>query len=580
MSDFILAENGRACGICMTADAPAAAKTAAAELNRCFARMGLAAPEVPVRTGTPAAGEIGIGNPDGCGCEELRIRVRDGILWLSGGARGVLYAAYELLERLGCRFLTADCEIFPPLPADGKLTVPGDTEISQKPVFEYRETYWTGATPDFAPRLRLNGVLDRGIAPEYGGDVHYAGFVHTLGALAEMEGDCTDRQPCLSDEQVFQTVLRNLRRRLTEDPQAAIASVSQNDSHDWGRGCPCPACRAKDEAEGSPMGSLLPFVNRIARAIEPDYPGTAIDTLAYRYTRRAPATLQAAENVIVRLCSIECCFSHPIERCDAAIYAVEDDGFASTLRRWKQHSRRIYLWDYTTNFRNYNAGFPNFGVLRQNLRFFAENNVRGVFEQGNRQSPNGEFDDLRTYLLGKLLWDPYMTEETCQQHMDDFLRGYYGPGAPAIRRYLDRMQRGAADSHFGIYFEDPTEIYVDPDTDGDRSDRAEAFLRKGRADFEEALAAARTEQQAAHIRRSAVQLDVYAWYCRRLAWQALPEDSVDRPAAEAALRAAGEKLLASMRAAGILRMHESASQETGFTVSGEDLLVSPALWGA
>ena len=577
MKEFVLIENGHSCNVCIAASAPESAKTASGELCRCLSGMGADVPEV--RIGTPHEGEICIGAADDCACEELRIQVRDGILWLDGGKRGVLYSAYELLERLGCRFLAADCEVLPPLPADGRLTLPGDTYISQTPVFEYREAYWKGVTPEFAPRLRLNGVLGMGIKPEYGGDIHYAGFVHTLGDLSEMEQPYTDRQPCLSDENVFQTVVRNLRRRLDEDPTATIASVSQNDSHEWGRGCQCAACRAKDEAEGTPMGSLLQFVNHVAEDIAPDYPDVAIDTLAYRYTRRAPATLQANDNVIVRLCSIECCFSHPIESCDSTVYSVEDGSFADTLRKWGQHCRRVYIWDYTTNFRNYNVGFPNFGVLRQNLRFFAQNNVRGVYEQGNRQSVNGEFDDLRSYLLGKLLWDPYMDEQTYMRHMDDFLSGYYGPGAPAIRRYLDRMQRGAADSHFGIYFEDPTQVYVDPDTDGDTVCRAEAFLRKGRADFAEALAAAKTDAQAAHIRRSAVQLDVYCWYCRRLELQALSPDDPDFPAAEDALRAAGKQLLTSARAAGITRMHESGSQDADFTVTEQDMLTQPAFWG-
>ena len=37
-----------------------------------------------------------------------------------------------------------------------------------------------------------------------------------------------------------------------------------------------------------------------------------MDTLAYRYTRQAPKTIKPADNVIIRLCSIECCFSHPL----------------------------------------------------------------------------------------------------------------------------------------------------------------------------------------------------------------------------------------------------------------------------
>lgn len=558
MKDFVLARGGQVCRLCIAPDAPATAPAAAGELARCLAAQCGQVP--PIIQGTPRVGDVCLGGRSAdCAEEELRLRVDGGILWLDGGRRGLLYAAYELLERLGCRFFAADCEL---LPAAEQLLLPGDTDVRQTPVFEYRDAYWYGVTPDFAPRLRLNAVLQDGkdIPAALGGSVRYNGFVHTLGALAELEkdeeGTYTDRQPCLSKEETFQTVLKNLRQNLAADPGARIASVSQNDSHDWDRGCQCPACRAKNEAEGGAMGSLLPFVDRVAEAIAPEYPDLAIDTLAYRYTRKAPATLKARDNVIVRLCSIECCFAHPIESCADAMLPVEDAGFADTLRQWADHCERIYIWDYTTNFRCYNGPFPNFGVLRQNLRFFAQNKVRGVFEQGNSQSPNGEFGPLRTYLLGKLLWDPLMSEETYQRHIDEFLAGYYGPGAPALRRYLDRLQAAAQKVHFGIYFEDPVALFTDPARKQRDLVGARRFLQAGRQDFVRARALASPVQRT-RIGRAEVQLDIYEWYLCRAQRDALPEGDPRRAEAAAALRTAGRALYAHALAYGIRYMHES-----------------------
>lgn len=579
MSEFVLARGGRVCRICLAPQAPQTAATAAGELARCLKAQCGTAPEM--YCGTPQAGELCLGARSGdCEKEELRLCVEEGILWLDGGERGLIYAAYELLERLGCRFFTADCEY---LPTAEELTLPEDTHVVQKPLFEYRSAYWYGVDAAFAPKLRLNAVKDDPISEKWGGDVHYNGFVHTLGDLAEMEkvdGDYLDRQPCLTSEKTFETVVKNLRGRLREDPSAAIASVSQNDSHEYGRGCGCSACRALDEAEGTPMGSLLTFVNRVADTLKPEYPALAIDTLAYRYTRKAPAVLCARDNVIVRLCSIECCFSHPIAECDTAIYAVEDESFAATLRSWAKHCGRIYIWDYTTNFRNYHVSYPNFGVLRQNLRFFAENHVRGVFEQGDRQTVNGEFGLLRAYLLGKLLWDPYMSEETYLRHMDEFLTGYYGAGGPALRRFIDRLQAAAARVHFGIYFEDPTTLFTDPGRETIDLAGAEAFLQKGREDFAQARAVA-TPVQRTRLERAELQLDVYEWYLRRAQMEALPEEADDaRAAARTAVQAAGEVLYAHALAHGITYMHESfASGDYRFDNGGVDFLQQPAFWG-
>ena len=48
-----------------------------------------------------------------------------------------------------------------------------------------------------------------------------------------------------------------------------------------------------------------------------------------------------------------------------------------------------------------------------------------MFEQGNREV-GGEFAELRTYLISKLLWNPYDNVDTL---MNDFLNGYYGAAA-------------------------------------------------------------------------------------------------------------------------------------------------------
>ncbi len=578
MSEFVLTRAGWACDVCIDPAAPATAAAAAELLCKKLAAVCGVTPTL--RTGAAAAGDICLGaRSAACGADELRVTVADGVLWLDGGKRGIVYAVTALLEQLGYRFFAPDCQ---PVPAGPELTLPADFALCQTPVFEYRNSHWHGVTPAFAPLLRLNACSQGPLAEELGGDIHYAGFVHTLGDLAEMEkidGEYTDRQPCLCDEKVFETVVKNLRKRLQEDPTAAIASVSQNDSHDWGRGCQCEKCRALDEAEGSDMGSLLHFVNRVAETLAPEFPDVAFDTLAYRYTRRAPAKAKSRENVIVRLCSIECCFSHPIAECNETIIPVDDEPFADTLRSWAAHSDRIYIWDYTTNFRNYNSLFPNFGVLRPNLKFFADNNVKGVFEQGNNQDINGEFGELRAYLLAKLLWDPYMSEETYSRHMDEFLAGYYGAGWQAIRRFIDRMQAAGSRSHFGIYYEDPTTLFTDP-TQPMGLAGAEKFYADGRADFAQARTLADPAQRT-RLERAEIQLDVYSWYLCRARRDALPQEDADgRAAMEKAMVDAADVIYAHVKAAGIRYMHESfASQPYTFDTKPVDPLRQPAFWG-
>ena len=122
---------------------------------------------------------------------------------------------------------------------------------------------------------------------------------------------------------------------------------------------------------------------------------------------------------------------------------------------WGKICDRIYVWDYTTNFRYYIAPFSNFGAIRENMKFYHENGVRGMFPQGNSQSISGEFGELRAYLLAKLMWNPYMSEEEYSRHMNEFLKAYYGDGWVYIRQFIDKTTQlvANADSCINIYEE-------------------------------------------------------------------------------------------------------------------------------
>ncbi len=406
--------------------------------------------------------------------------------------RGVVYGVYAFMEDyLGVRFLSSrDCRVCSEI-----LPVPLDLRRIENPGFMSRDVFWfdllhPAATSDFdfPSALRTN----HGEMPHVGGGVSYAGpFVHTLPDLAGTAHE-PGVQPCLSDENTFQTVRKNVLKWLDENPNAKIISVSQNDSYADQLGCQCPACRAIDEREGTPMGSLLTFVNRIADSIKEDYPDVWVDTLAYRYTRKAPKTIVPADNVLIRLCSIECCFSHPLDdpTCPQNLAFVKD------IEEWSAICKHLYIWDYTTDFLFYLAPFPNFDVLRRNVQFFKSHNVIGMFEQGNYQSLSGEFGELRAYLLAKLLWNPDMSEEEYNAHMAQFLAAYYGPGWEAIRTYIRETSCLAAERHMAIY--DHPHIILPL---GEGNCRSTRFIGL----WDDALAAAETESEIRNCRTGRIQ---------------------------------------------------------------------------
>lgn len=377
--------------------------------------------------------------------EEIIVRSAGGDLVLAGGSpRGTLYAVYTFLEDVvGCRWWTSTASRMPWKPS---LSIP-TVSLRYNPPLEYREPYWYVAFDEaWAARNKANGTRAGGDALR-GGRQLYEGFVHTFYALippgkyfaahpewfSEIDGKRTSEnaQLCLTNEEMRLELVRNLKERLLADPEATIASVSQNDC--FGN-CTCPKCRAVDEEEGGPAGSLLRFVNAVAADIEPEFPGLAIDTLAYQYTRQPPRLVRPRPSVIVRLCSIECSFGRPLD--DPRNKAFFDD-----LDGWSKIAGRLYIWDYTTNFSHYVQPHPNYGVLAPNIRLFVDRNVRGVFEQGAYQSWGSEMAELRAWMLAKLLWDPKLDEGKLRE---EFLAGYYGPAAGPMDDYLEGLEQALA----------------------------------------------------------------------------------------------------------------------------------------
>ncbi|RPJ38321.1 MAG: DUF4838 domain-containing protein, partial [Planctomycetaceae bacterium] len=310
------------------------------------------------------------------------------------------------------------------------------------PVLGYRSAFWFDAFDgDWAARNKCNGQAHR-LEAKHGGKHIYEGFVHTFYPLippqkyfaehpewfSEIDGKRTTdhAQLCLTNEDMRKELVKNLKERLRNNPAATIASVSQND---WIGNCKCKNCAAIEQEEGSPAGLMLRFVNAVAADIEQEFPNVAISTLAYQYTRKPPKITKPRDNVIVQLCSIECSFCKPLA--DERNKAFRDD-----IIGWSPMSKRLYIWDYTTNFRHHIMPHPNLRVLGPNVKFFADHNVKGIFEQGAYTTSGAEMAELRAWVLAKLLWDPSRDGEALT---NEFIEGYYGPAAPHIKAYLKVM---------------------------------------------------------------------------------------------------------------------------------------------
>ncbi|WP_430972286.1 DUF4838 domain-containing protein [Sunxiuqinia rutila] len=390
-------------------------------------------------------------------------------LLISGGdAQSTGYAVYEFLEQyVGCRWFSPSVE---QVPSSSTISLALPVNLVYTPEITTRTVHSRLFYEDhaFADHQKVTTEAFPGYVPE--------GRVHTFHRFVP-ELSFYDKHPeyyalrgkkrlptqlCLTNQEVLKIVIDSVQVWFDRYPNAQVISVSQNDNTQH---CQCENCQKIDEEEGSPSGSMIRFVNAVAQA----FPDKTISTLAYQYTRK-PCKTKPLDNVLVTLCSIECDRSAPIEE--------KCSDFAEDLIGWKQLTDHIRIWDYTTQFTNFLAPFPNMNTLQPNIQFFRDNHATWIFEQ-HSHNPS-ELFELRSYVTAKLLWNPDLDVEAI---INEFMQGYYEEAGPAIKKYIDLVHASLeSDPDFFLY------LYGDP-AQAFNSFLSPELLKQYNAFFDEAEAA-------------------------------------------------------------------------------------------
>ena len=125
---------------------------------------------------------------------------------------------------------------------------------------------------------------------------------------------------------------------------------------------------------------------------------------------------------------------------------------------------KIYIWDYPYDYVTTNAIFPILHTLREDMRYYVDHSVKGIFING--QTDASDFDDLKIYLLAKVMFDPYMSAEEYERHMMEFLEGYYGAGWKELYRFILMSEKASAKKQFDRWSPPQKVIPLKYDKDG------------------------------------------------------------------------------------------------------------------
>jgi hypothetical protein len=348
-------------------------------------------------------------------------------LFIEGGqARGCIYGVSELLEQyMGVNYYSPH---FAVIPEKKDIVIPA--------------LHIAGTSPNTYRNVNGNFVKDQNYKDFHRlhdiSDMFAEGyFVHTFHRLvpwheyfksnpeyfAFINGKRIIDQLCLTNEDVFQLVLKKLEQEMLLQTEKQVWSVSQDDNFSY---CQCENCLKIIEEEKSASGPIIHFVNRVAER----FPDKTISTLAYQYSRQAPAVTKPLDNVQIMLCTIE------LNRGEAIADDPRSSLFLKDLEDWGKISKHIFLWDYTVNFSHHISPFPNLHTLQPNIQLFTGNNVKEHFQQSNT-GVGHEFSELKSWMLAKLLWNP---DADVPALIHEFTEGFYGPAGVWIREYIDHLQ--------------------------------------------------------------------------------------------------------------------------------------------
>ncbi|WP_207632658.1 DUF4838 domain-containing protein [Foetidibacter luteolus] len=378
--------------------------------------------------------------PSTLGLDGVYMRVyKNELLLAGGGGTGVQNVVYEFLEKfLGCRYFASDAVL---LPRREKLSIPFSLNYTYTPRIKYRYINYSeafkGSYAAWNKLANISGNPNTVKMPGWGLPVHSLFklvppekyYANHPEYFALRDGKRVKTQLDLTNPEVVEIATSTLADIIKLHADDTYFSVSQMDNDGF---CQCENCERLVKEQNSQSGPIIDFVNKVAA----QFPDKTIVTLAYNYSRKAPATLKAIKNVAVYFCAtgVNRAISFEQDRSPGSVY--------SDLKEWKQKTDNIFFWDYVINFQHLYMPFPNLGILQPNIQFLSRNNVSYTFQQGWAFS-EGEFSELRCYIIAKLLWNPDINVSEAIKEFTDY---FYGAGGVYVNNYINALNKSVREN--------------------------------------------------------------------------------------------------------------------------------------
>ena len=392
------------------------------------------------------------------GREAFAIRTQpERLLLIAATDRGISHVGCRFLETVGCRWFYPNnhWEIIPTLP---QLTF--NQDITDRPTIAARSIFFSdgGFSDEGVPRgqsreprdlknWQRHNLLGASLGTSAGHmwqNVVNANL-DTLREhpeyFAEVKGKRTGRvlaadgKPVLDEQgrpkldqfaklELAQPAVRKMfadyvRARFLATPELDMVSLDPSDGGGHSE--------SKESLKlGSVSDAVFGLANEIAVMLQKEFPGKMVGLLAYNF-HIAPPSFKLEPNVYVEL---------------TAGFNMSKYSYAELFEMWPKKTSSLGFYEYFSVYDWDQDRLPGGRVaslswLKERIAFYAGMNGVSISAQsGNSWGPHGR----GYYLASKLMWDPRTDTDAL---LKDFYDKAYGPAAPIMKRYHERISPDA-----------------------------------------------------------------------------------------------------------------------------------------
>ena len=350
------------------------------------------------------------------------LRVAPTVVALSGvRSDGTLFAAYEMLERLGCRWFFPGQlgEVIP----QSKTVKLKACKTVQRPSLESRQIRFTGEV-----------AAD---VPNHNGDTHQARTQWLRRNRLSLEADDPDRlwqYISFEDPDDPAELDRPVNRAtdfFTDNPHKTWFSMCWADSN---------AKVTEDQALGihhpwdkryNATDAVIAFTNKAARKVAQQFPGRNINILAYMNYMIPPVSVKPDPSLGIYVTPIEACRRHVA----GTGQCWQRDAVMQTVKTWCELSDKVSVYDYEPAFLvDGGVPMPCVSRLRVELPLMHKYGLRSYHSQTQLSIMN---TGPNMYIRSRLFWNVNCNVDVL---LDEYYSRLFGPSAGHVRKYWDALE--------------------------------------------------------------------------------------------------------------------------------------------